>query len=280
MCLARQLKKATTAVVFAWNTGGGDLATALPDDQDQLIADVAAVNRNTIVVLQTNQPIALPWLDKVKAVLNTYYGGDQAGVAAAQILLGKINPSGRLPYTWPQDISQEVAHDPAHPERSSEGVDGVTTYSEGVNIGYRHFEANGLIPRYAFGYGLSYTTFRHSALRIETALDGGLDVTVTVTNTGGVEGTDVVQAYLGAPDKTPSGVQFAPKALAAYERVTVKPGRSKRVTLHIALRQLQYWSDKSGWTLATGRRDVLVGASARDTALRQQVRITAGRATH
>ncbi|WP_280900356.1 fibronectin type III-like domain-contianing protein [Streptomyces sp. SAI-133] len=173
-----------------------------------------------------------------------------------------------------------MAHDPAHPERSSEGVDGMTTYSEGVNIGYRHFEANGLIPRYAFGYGLSYTTFRHSALRIETALDGGLDVTVTVTNTGGVEGTDVVQAYLGAPDRTPSGVQFAPKALAAYERVTVKPGRSKRVTLHIALRQLQYWSDKSGWTLATGRRDVLVGASARDTALRQQVRITAGRATH
>ncbi|MDH6589725.1 hypothetical protein M2161_008831 [Streptomyces sp. SAI-133] len=97
MCLARQLKKATTAVVFAWNTGGGDLSTALPDDQDQLIADVAAVNRNTIVVLQTNQPIALPWLDKVKAVLNTYYGGDQAGVAAAQILLGRSTPAVGCP---------------------------------------------------------------------------------------------------------------------------------------------------------------------------------------
>ncbi|WP_028810108.1 beta-glucosidase family protein [Streptomyces sp. 351MFTsu5.1] len=267
-------RKARTAVVFVWNTGSGDLSAALPDDQDQLVADIAAVNTNTIVVLQANQPVALPWLDKVNAVLDTYFGGDQAGVAAADILLGAVNPSGRLPFTWPKDISQEVAHDPAHPERSSKGVDGVTTYSEGINIGYRHFEATGQTPLFPFGYGLSYTTFRHDDLRVAHSRDGGLDVTVTVTNTGRTEGTDVVQVYLGAPRQAPSGVQFAPKALAAYERVTVKPGRGRRVTLHIAPRQLRYWSDKTGWTLATGPRDVLVGASARDIALSRQVNIT------
>ena len=140
-------KTAKTAVVFAWDTGSGDLSTPLPDSQDQLISDVAAVNPNTVVVLQSGQPIAMPWLSKVKTVLETWYGGDQAGVAQADLLLGKTNPSGRLPFTWPASLDQEVAHQSAHPERSSNGVhaDGtacgpggfipdptcVTTYSEG-----------------------------------------------------------------------------------------------------------------------------------------------------
>ncbi|MFK0154709.1 beta-glucosidase [Streptomyces sp. NPDC090493] len=268
-------KKAKTVVIFAWDTSSGDLSSGLPDGQDQLIEDIAAVNPNTIVVVQANQPIAMPWLGKVKAVLDTYYGGDQAGVAAAQLLTGEVNPSGKLPFTWPKDLGQEVAHDPEHPERSSEGVNGVTTYSEGVNIGYRHFDATGQTPLYPFGYGLSYTSFAYSALHTSNARDGGLDVTFKVTNTGRTAGTEVAQTYLGAPDKAPKGVQFAPKALAAYDRVTLKAGQTKTVTLHVPLRQLQYWSDSSRWTTALGTRSVIVGSSERDAARSQNVLISA-----
>lgn len=254
-------KHAKVAVVFAWDTGSGDLSTPLPDGQDQLISDVAAVNPNTVVVLQANQPVAMPWLGQVKSVLDTFYGGDQAGVAAAQLLLGQANPSGHLPFTWPKALTQEVAHDPAHPERTSNGVKAgqvcgpqgfnadpgcVTTYSEGLDIGYRYFDATGETPLYPFGYGLSYTTFGYSNLQSSTASDGGLNVSAEVTNTGSSAGTAVPQVYLGKPSTVPAGIQFADRALAAYGRVTLDPGQTKTVALHIPVRQLQYWSDAAG----------------------------------
>ena len=284
-------KTAKTAVVFAWDTGSGDLSTALPDGQDQLIADVEAVNPNTVVVLQANQPIAMPWLAKTKAVLDTFYGGDQAGVAQASLLLGTANPSGRLPFTWPKRLDQEVAHQAAHPERTSNGVDASgkacaaagggptagtackTTYSEGLNIGYRYFDAADETPLYPFGYGLSYTKFGYSALHTAQAPDGGLDVTFSVTNNGSVAGTAVPQVYLGAPATVPSGVQFAEKALGAYGRVALTAGQTKTVTLHVPVRQLQYWSDVSGWTLATGSRTVFVGTDERTNVLQTGVTI-------
>jgi beta-glucosidase len=264
-------KKAETAVVFAWDTGSGDLSTALPDGQDQLIEQVAAVNKNTIVVLQANQPIAMPWLGSVKSVLDTYYGGDQAGVAAADLLLGRTDPSGHLPFTWPKSIDQEVAHDPAHPERSSTAA--VTDYSEGLDIGYRYFDATNETPLYPFGYGLSYTNFAYSGMHTATASDGGLNVTFSMKNTGTAAGTAVPQVYLGAPATIPSGVQFVNKALAAYARVSLASGQSKTVTLHVPLRQLQYWTDASGWVTATGDRPVVVGDSERSTQLTATVNI-------
>ena len=280
---------ARTAVVFAWDTGSGDLSTPLPDGQDQLISDVAAVNPNTVVVLQSGQPIAMPWLSKVKTVLETWYGGDQAGVAQADLLLGRTNPSGRLPFTWPASLDQEVAHQSAHPERSSNGVhaDGtacgpggfvpdptcVTRYSEGLNIGYRYYDATGETPLYPFGYGLSYTSFTYGRLRTSHAADGGLNVSFQVTNTGTTAGANVAQVYLAAPDTIPTGVAFAPKALAAYGRVYLTVGQTKTVALHIPLRQLQYWSDASGWTTATGTRGLDVGSSERNAALTTSVTI-------
>jgi beta-glucosidase len=226
------------------------------------------------VVLQANQPVALPWESKVKALLDTYYGGDQAGVAAAQVLTGEVNPSGKLPFTWPKSLDQEVAHSATHPERTTAGVNGTTTYSEGVDIGYRYYDATGETPRYPFGYGLSYTGFRYSSLHTADAKDGGLDVTFKVTNTGGSSGTEVAQVYLGAPDRQPEGVRFAPKALAAYGRVTIEAHQSRTVTLHVPLRQLQYWSDTTGWTTATGSRQVVVGGNERDTAAWRKVQIS------
>ncbi|MBR7831730.1 glycoside hydrolase family 3 protein [Actinospica durhamensis] len=265
-------KKAKTAVVFVWDTGSGDLSTALPDGQDQLIEQVAAVNKNTIVVLQANQPIAMPWLGSVKSVLDTYYGGDQAGVAAANLLLGRTDPSGHLPFTWPKSLDQEVAHDPAHPERSSTAA--VTDYSEGLDIGYRYFDATNETPLYPFGYGLTYTHFAYSGLQTSKAGDGGLNVTFSVRDTGTQAGTAVPQIYLGAPATIPSGVQFVDRALAAYGRVSLAPGQSKTVTLHVPLRQLQYWTDASGWVTATGDRPVIVADSERSTQLSATVDIS------
>lgn len=283
-------KNAKTAVVFAWDTGSGDLSAPLPDGQDQLISDIAAVNPNTVVVLQANQPIAMPWLSKVKTVLDTFYGGDQAGVAAADLLLGKANPSGHLPFTWPKSLDQEVAHSSAHPERSSNGVhaDGsacgpagfepdptcVTTYSEGVNIGYRYFDATNETPLYPFGYGMSYTRFKYANMQSSAASDGGLNVSFDVTNSGSVAGATVPQVYLGTPSTVPSGAQFATKALAAYGRVNLQPGQTKTVALHVPVRQLQYWSDAAGWTTAVGSRPLIVGSTERDPQLTAVVNVS------
>lgn len=282
-------KRAKVAVVFAWDTGSGDLSAPLPDGQDQLISDIAAVNPNTVVVLQANQPVAMPWLGQVKTVLDTFYGGDQAGVAAAQLLLGQANPSGHLPFTWPNSLTQEVAHDPTHPERTSNGVKAgqacgpqgfnadpgcVTTYSEGLDIGYRYFDATGETPLYPFGYGLSYTSFGYRNLQSSTASDGGLNVSVDVTNTGSTAGTSVPQVYLGQPDTVPAGVQFADRALAAYGRVSLEPGQTKTIALHIPVRQLQYWSDAAGWTTAIGTRPLIVGSTERHDDLTATVTIS------
>ncbi|WP_084614128.1 beta-glucosidase family protein [Nakamurella lactea] len=283
-------KRAKTAVVFVWATGSGDLSAPLPDGQDQLIADVAAVNPNTVVVLQSNEPIAMPWLSSVKAVLEVYYGGDQAGVAQANVLLGKANPGGRLPFTWPTSLDQEVAHQADHPERSSAGVDAdgklctsggrnstcKTTYSEGLNIGYRFFDATGEKPLYPFGYGLSYAKFKYSGLRTSTASDGGLNVSFRVRNTGKVAGAEVPQLYLRAPDQAPDGVQFAVKALAAYGRIQLAAKQSVTVALHIPVRQLQYWSDASGWTTAVGTRRLEVGPNEQDVALSRTITVRDG----
>ncbi len=284
-------KKAHTAVVFAWADGSDDLSQPLPEGQDQLIADIAKVNPNVVVVLNTSEPIATPWLAQVKGVLEMWYPGDRGGYSTANVLLGKVNPGGKLPFTWPVSIDQEVAHQAAHPERNSNGVDNtgkvcaasgggpfaspacVTTYSEGVDIGYRFFEATGETPLYPFGYGLSYTSFRYSGLQTAVARDGGLTVSFRVRNAGSVAGDAVPQVYLGAPANRPTGVQFAPTALAAYSRVHLAAGETKTVSLHVPRRQLQYWSTTAGWTTATGPRSLSVATSASAVVLQRTVTI-------
>src|SRR5208283_611238 len=131
-------KRAKTAVVFAWSRGRPEFA--LPGDQDKLIEEIAAVNPNTIVVLNVSQPVAMPWLDNVKAVLQMWWPGDEGGWATANLLLGKSSPAGRLPFTWARRLEDYAATDPRHPERSQKGVDGKTTFSEGVDVGYRWFD--------------------------------------------------------------------------------------------------------------------------------------------
>jgi beta-glucosidase len=267
-------KQAKTAVVFAWSRGRPWFG--IPGDQNRLIKDVAAVNPNTIVVLNVSQPVALPWLSKVKGVLQMWFPGDEGGWATADVLLGRVSPAGRLPFTWMRTLDQGLANDPAHPERSSRGVNGKTTYAEGVDVGYRWFDKNKIEPLFPFGYGLSYTKFEYSDMKAFRTNDRGLTVTFSLHNAGAVASDEVPQVYLGAPSQTPPGAQFAPRVLAAFDRVSLQPGETKSVMLHVPLRQLQYWSTaEDKWLVAAGPRTVYVGASSRDLRLHAETTIQA-----
>jgi beta-glucosidase len=170
--------------------------------------------------------------------------------------------------TWAHKLEEYPATDPRYPERSAAGVDHKTTYSEGVNVGYRWFDHENIDPLFAFGHGLSYTTFEYSALQIARTADHGLDVRVRIKNTGHMNGDEVPQVYLGAPNDAPAGVRFSPRSLVAFERIKLHPGEARIVTLHVPLRQLQYWSSiRQAWVIARGMRVVSVGASSRDLRL-------------
>ncbi len=259
-------RHAKTAVIFAW--GRNRPHFGLPGDQDRLIAAVAAVNPNTVVVLNTGQAIAMPWLNQVRAVLEMWYTGDEGGWAAADLLTGRANPGGKLPITWPQRLEDEPANDPNHPERSSAGVDGKTVYGEGIYVGYRWFDHNKIEPLFPFGFGLSYTSFNYSALTVTNTADGGADIRCTVKNTGTRAGDEVVQVYVSAPDPAPAGVEFAFRALAAFDRVSIEPGAEKQLVLHVGPDRLRYWSlADNAWHDARAGRTLYVGASSHDLPL-------------
>ncbi len=259
-------KSAKTAVVFAWSRNRPWFG--LPGEQDRLIEAVAAANPNTVVVLNTGEAVAMPWLSKVRAVLEMWYTGDEGGWAAANLLTGKANPAGRLPITWPLRLEDGLATDPAHPERASSNTEGKAHYSEGINVGYRWFDHQQIDPLFPFGFGLSYTTFSYSRLAVHAAADGGLDVSCRVRNTGKRSGDEVVQVYVGPPDPAPEGVQFALRALTAFDRVTIPVGGARVVTLHVSPQRLRYWSlADNAWHDARAGRTVYVGGSSRDLPL-------------
>lgn len=265
-------RRSRTVIVFAW--GRGRPGYALPGDQDRLIAEVAAINPRTIVVLNSSQPAALPWLYRVRALLEMWYPGDGGGVATAELLMGKVDPSGHLPFTWARRLDQYVSHDPAHPERSSAGAGGVTHFSEGIFVGYRWFDHRGIAPLFPFGYGLSYTRFSYRNLRIAQSPGGGLGVRFTLTNIGRRAGAAVPQVYLGPPPPQPGDPQFAVRALAGFSRIFLAAGASRRVTIRVPRRQLRYWSAAGRrWRLARGTRMVYVAASSRDPRLQGRVRL-------
>jgi beta-glucosidase len=262
---------ADVAVVFAtqWMTEGfdGPDDLALPEHQDTLIAAVAAANPRTIVVLETGDPVLMPWLGHTPAVLEAWYPGARGGEVIANVLFGAVNPSGHLPITFPRGAEQLPRPSvPGRnvPDRTLIDVD----YPEGANFGYRRFEAKGEKPLFPFGYGLSYTVFRYSGLTIR----GGkaLAASFAVTNTGARAGAEVAEVY-AAP---PGGV----KRLIGWKKLELKPGETQRVTVTADPRLLAAFDEKAhGWKLATGRYRVVVGANAEDTALSGSARLTARR---
>jgi beta-glucosidase len=258
--------RSKVAVVFAWSRNRP--VFGLPGDQDRLIEAVARVNPNTVVVLNTGQAVAMPWLNNVRAVIEMWYTGDEGGWAAANLLIGRANPGGRLPITWPVHLEDYAAMNPRFPERLARGA-GRTDYGEGVHVGYRWFDREGIEPLFPFGHGLSYSTFVYSDLRLAHSADGGVTVRCRVRNASRRAGDAVVQVYLGVPAPAPAGAEFAARALAAFARVRIAAGGAREVRLQIAPQRLRYWSlsDQAWHTLARGGRRVFVGASSRDLPL-------------
>lgn len=269
-------KTADVAIVFAtqWTTESYDVPDlSLPHGQDATIAAVAAANPRTIVVLETGGPVKMPWLGQVGAVLETWYAGGRGGPAIANLLTGRVNPSGRLAATFPVDESQlprpALAGWGTSAERPSNGGDPVAFPTpEGADVGYRWFARKGLKPLFPFGYGLSYSSFAYSDLELR----GGATVqaSFTVRNTGTREGADVPQVYLTA-------IAGAPELrLIGWDKVRLAPGESKRVTVTADPRLLAHF-DAPGhrWRVAGGSYAIAVGASSADLALRGNAAVTA-----
>jgi beta-glucosidase len=259
-------REAEVAIVFAWGRLVSDYA--LPDDQNSLISEIASVNSNTIVVLNSSLPTGMPWLENVRAVLEMWWTGDEGGIATANILTGSVSPAGRLPFTWAKEDKDYPASDPRFPERGQR-LDGVVKYSEGLDVGYRWFDREKITPLFAFGHGLTYTSFEYSNLQVSPE-DESAAVTVSfhVKNTGLVDSDEVPQVYLGAPDPVPEDGKFPVKALVGFERVNISSGKTANVVVKLSVRRFQYWSEESrSWKLAKTGRNLFVGASATDIRL-------------
>lgn len=262
-------RRADVAVVVASDlTGEGmDRASlALPADQDRLISAVAAANPRTVVVLTTSGAVLMPWIRSVPGVVAAWYGGQEAGTALASLLFGDVNPSGRLPLTFPASDRQGPGQEPA--EYPGDGA--AVSYAEDLLVGYRWYDATRTTPLFPFGHGLSYTTFRYSDLRVRTHRDGTVGVGLTVTNTGRRAGAEVVQLYLEDPPATGE----PPRRLAGHRKVTLRPGESVLVDLVLDRRVLSTWDPATReWRVAPGEYRVLVGGSSRELRLRGSVRL-------
>lgn len=258
-------KAAKVAVVFAglpdaYESEGYDRThMAMPACQNKLIEAVAAANANTVVVLHNGSPVEMPWIDKVKGVLEAYLGGQAVGQAVVKILFGDVNPSGHLPETFPVKLSDN----PSYLYYGGEGNE--ADYREGIFVGYRYYDKKDMEVLFPFGYGLSYTTFACSNLRLsasEITDQETLTATVTVTNTGTCAGKTVVQLYVG--DKV-SSVLRPVRELKGFEKVALAPGESKDISFVLYKRAFAYWNTELGdWHVETGEFTIEVGQSSRD----------------
>jgi beta-glucosidase len=264
---AAAARGADVAVVFATDSQGEffdkscltlECGEPLRGDQDGLISEVAEANPNTIVVLNTGGPVLTPWAGQVKGIIEAWYPGQEAGNALAHVLYGDVDPGGRLPVTFP--VNENDAPASGNPAQYP-GVNKTTTFSEGVLVGYRHYDAKSIAPRFPFGHGLSYTTFAYSGLTASTKA-----VQVTVTNTGQRTGVAVPQLYIGMPSPGVDVLQ-PPKQLKGYTKVTLAPRESTKVTFPLSPRSFAYWNEGAkAWKVADGCYKVMVGSSSRQIA--------------
>ena len=275
------------SVVYVDDTGSltGDGVSAQTDvarlsvEQTALITQVAAAahaaGNKVVVVLNTGNAVQMPWVDDVDAILEMWYPGQEGGTATAETLYGQSNPSGKLTLTFPKSSAQTLFA--GHPERGSGTQDaGESTptikWTEGLNIGYRWYASaentNHYTPLFAFGHGLSYTSFAYSGLSTKMAGNGGVDVTFTVKNTGSRAGGESPQVYVGPSPSIPASLAQTPIKLAQFDHIDLQAGESKTVTLNVTPRVLSSWSPAlQDWVLGTGKRTFWVGTASDDLPL-------------
>ena len=267
-------RAARVAVVFAglpdvYESEGYDRSHLhIPESQNRLIEAVTAANPNTVVVLHNGAPVEMPWLDRVKGVLEAYLGGQAVGLATVRVLYGEVNPSGRLPETFPKKLSDT----PAYLSYGGEGNTAV--YNEGIFVGYRYYDKKEAEVLFPFGYGLSYTTFSFSDLRLsaETINDReDLTATLRVKNTGERAGKTVVQLYVSDRE---SSVFRPVRELKGFEKVSLQPGEEKTVSFKLDRRAFAVWNTQlHDWYVESGEFDIEIGSSSREIVQRAAVTV-------
>ncbi len=276
-------KNSDVAIVFAyqWESEGMDLPTlSLPDNQDALIQQVAAANSRTIVVLETGTAVTMPWIDKVGGVLEAWYAGSKGADAVANLLFGDANPTAKLPMTFPlkdEDVPHPTLVKPA-PGGTGARPSQLTgemkptfsvTYDEGLKVGYKWYDAEKKPVLFPFGFGLSYTTYSYSGLKVTPGADGAT-VTFSVKNTGKRAGVEIAEVYAALP----ASAEEPPKRLVGWSRVALGPGESKDVTVSVSREYLSIYDEAaSGWKLVSGEYSFMVGGSSQNLPLTQKTSI-------
>lgn len=279
-------KKSDVAVVFAyqWESEGMDLPDlSLPENQDALIAKVAAANPHTIVVLETGSPVTMPWSDQVSGILEAWYAGEKGADAVANVLFGEVNPSGKLPLTFPRSVADLPHPTVVQPPPSSQPdfsgpagwkklLDGLPPfqvyYNEGLKVGYKWYDAENKPVLFPFGYGLSYTTYDYSGLNVTSG--NGVAVTFTIKNTGNRAGAEVAEVYASLP----ASAGEPPKRLIGWRRVELAPGESKQVSVEVPQQYLSIFDvSKDAWQLVPGEYNIMVGGSSQSLPLKSSLHL-------
>ena len=258
-------RKSDVAIVLVGNsasleTAGADRTSlGLPEGQDELIAAVAAANRNTVVVVVAGSAVTMSkWAGAANAIAMAWFPGQEGGHAIADVVFGDVNPSGKLPLTFPASLADTSS------ARFSEVRDNAVEFEEGIFVGYRHFDKNNLQPLFPFGHGLSYTTFEFAGLTVPPRFEssGKFAVSVTLKNSGVRPGAEVVQVYVA---ESKPRLERPPRELKAFQRVALKPGETSTVKFELDRRSLSYYDpDRHMWIAPAGEYEVMVGASSRD----------------
>ena len=267
-------KKSDVAIIFAglpdrYESEGYDRThMKMPENHNKLIEEVAKVQPNTVVVLSNGSPVEIPWIDKVKGLLESYLGGQAGAGAVADILFGEVNPSGKLAETFPKKLS----HNPSYLNFPGEG--NKVEYREGVFVGYRYYDKKEIEPLFPFGYGLSYTTFEYTDISVdkkEITDKETIEVKVKVKNTGKVKGKEIVQLYVRDVE---SKVNRPEKELKGFEKIELEPGEEKTVTFKLDKRSFAYYNTEiRDWYVESGEFEILVGKSSKEIELKETVKV-------
>ena len=247
-----------------WETEGNDrVDLSLPANQDQLIENILKENENTVVVLNSGSPVSMPWLDNSKAILQSWFGGQEYGNSLVDLVFGKVNPSGKLPTTFPVKIEDTPAFD-CYPGKNSQ-----MDYEEKLLVGHRWYEKKNIKPLFPFGFGLSYTNFSFSNLELNKKDGYNIDCKFKLKNLGKMDGSEVAQCYVSFSDATKDEPI---KSLQSFKKVFIKKDNEVDVKLSLNKRNFSYWDiEKKDWVVKSGKYTISIGSSSEPIELKEDV---------